>query len=407
MKLLVLLPQWPDPPRQGAAIRNLPITEFLARRHEVTLLTFAPEGGDVYRERLGARCHAEVLPRPTRTRGERLRTLLASRQPDMALRLRSERMRERVRELCRREGFDAVHAGGIEMAPCGLLALESGCRAMTYDAHNAEYALQRRVFATDARDLRRLPQALYSLVQWRRLRRFEAEVCLRSEHILAVSEPDRAALARLALPAAHRIAVLPNGVDTGYWSPSATFGDSGPTPGEDALVFDGSMDFRPNVDAVIWFASEVWPLIRRARPEARFYVVGRNPALQVRGLAGLPGVTVTGAVEDPRPWVARAAVYVVPMRMGGGVRLKLLQAMAMQRAIVSTPMGAEGVAVKHGRELLLAASPEAFARSALGLMLDPERRADLGRAARELVVSRYEWTALLPALDRVYPRLDP
>jgi glycosyltransferase involved in cell wall biosynthesis len=314
-----------------------------------------------------------------------------------------------VREVCGREGFDAVHVGGIEMAPYGLLALEAGCRAMTYDAHNAEYMLQRRVFATDARDLRRLPQALYSLVQWRRLRRFEAEVCLRSEHILAVSEPDRAALARLALPAAHRIAILPNGVDTNYWSPSAVLGDGGLTPGEEenALVFDGSMDFRPNVDAAVWFASEVWPLIRRGRPEARFYVVGRNPAPQVRGLARLPGVTVTGAVEDPRPWVARAGVYVVPMRMGGGVRLKLLQAMAMERAIVSTPMGAEGVEVMHGRELLLATSPQAFARSVLGLMPDPERRARLGRAARELVVSRYNWSALLPALDRIYPGLDP
>ena len=173
------------------------------------------------------------------------------------------------------------------------------------------------------------------------------------------------------------------------------------------MVFDGSMDFRPNVDAVLWFASEVWPHMRRARPEARFYVVGRNPTAQVRQLASLPGITVTGAVEDTRPWVACAAVYVVPMRMGGGVRLKLLQAMAMERGIVCTPMGAEGVPVRHGRELLLAGSPEAFARSALDLMSDPDRRAALGRAARRLVTARYDWSVLLPALDGIYPRLQP
>src|SRR5437868_4512241 len=238
MKLLILVPQWPDPPRQGAAIRNLPIAKYLAHRHDVTLLTFAPDGVEIDRERLGALCRSEVLPRPTRTRGERLRTLLVSGQPDMALRLRSKQMRDRVRELCRREAFDAVHVGAIEMAPYGLLALDSGCPAMTYDAHNAEHVLQRRVFATDARKLKSLPQAMYSFVQWQRLRRFEAQVCLRSAHILAVSEPDRTALARLALPAAGRIAVLPNGVDTSYWSlqalasPSAVLPESGPAPGE-------------------------------------------------------------------------------------------------------------------------------------------------------------------------------
>jgi polysaccharide biosynthesis protein PslH len=403
MRLLVLLPQWPDPPRQGAAIRNLPITLYLARRHEVTLLTFKPEGGPVARERLDALCHTEVMPRPTRTQGERLRRLIASRDPDMAWRVRSGHMWNRVRELCRQGAFDAAHIGGIEMAPYGLLALRSGCPAMTYDAHNAEYLLQRRVLATDARIPGRLPQALYSLVQWRRLRRFEARVCAESKHILAVSESERDALARLVPRAAGRIAVLPNGVDTSYWSPSAVSLDRGSTPGNNTLVFDGSMDFRPNIDAALWFASEVWPLIRQARPDARFYIVGRNPAPSVLHLASLPGIAVTGSVEDPRPWVAKAAVYVVPMRMGGGVRLKVLQAMAMERAIVSTPMGAEGLPVEHGREMLLAASPEAFARSALDLMADPERRAVIGRAARDLAASRYDWSVLLPTLDRVYP----
>ncbi|MFL5734160.1 MAG: glycosyltransferase [Chloroflexia bacterium] len=404
MRLLILAPQWPDPPCQGAAIRNLHIAEYLAGKHEVSLLTFVPEGGAVSHERLGGLRRAEVLRRPTRTRSERLRTLLASREPDMARRLRSGVMWSRVRELCNQEAFDAVHVEGIEMAPYGLLALESGCPDMTYDAHNAEYLLQRRVFATDVRRPKRLPHALYSLAQWQRLRRFEARVCLRSEHILAVSEPDRTALSRLAPAAARRIAVLPNGVDSGYWSPEAVSPNGEATSGEDnTLVFDGSMDFRPNVDAALWFASEVWPLIREARPGARFYIVGRNPAPQVLRLADVPGITVTGPVDDPRPWVEKAAVYVVPMRMGGGVRLKVLQAMALERAIVSTPMGAEGVNVRHGREMLLATSPDVFARSTLDLMSNPARRAALGSAARHLAVSRYDWRVLLPALDQIYP----
>jgi sugar transferase (PEP-CTERM/EpsH1 system associated) len=325
----------------------------------------------------------------------------------MAWRLRSGPMWDRVRQLCRLEAFDAVHVAAIEMTPYGLLALESGCQAMTYDAHNAEYLLQRRVFATDAQSPKRLPQALYSLVQWQRLRRFEARVCLKSKHILAVSDSERDALASLAPRAAGRITVLPNGVDTNYWSPAAVPAGGGKTSQEHTLVFDGSMDFRPNIDAATWFAHEVWPRIKQARPDARFYIVGRNPVPQVLHLASLPGITVTGSVEDARPWVAKANVYVVPMRMGGGVRLKILQAMAMERAIVSTPMGAEGVPVEQGREMLLAASPEAFAQSAIRLMSDPERRAVLGRAARSLAVSHYDWSVLLPTLDRIYPRLDP
>ena len=402
MKLLVLAPQWPDPPRQGAAIRNFYLLQYLMVRHDVTLLTFTPEGGEVDSSRLQALRHSDLFEPPTRTRLDRLKSMLSSRQPDMAWRLRSPEMCERVRDLSASERFDAVHIEGIEMASYGLLALETGVRTMTYDAHNAEYLLQQRAFATDLRVVRRLPRALYSLVQWWRLRRFERQVCLASEHVIAVSEADRAALARLAPERAERMVVLPNGVDIDYWSPTARpASEHGPIP-DNALVFDGTMDFRPNVDAVLWFAAEVWPLIRAERPESRFYIVGRSPAPEVAALGSTPGITVTGAVDDPRPWVAGATVYVVPMRMGGGVRLKLLQAMAMERAVVSTPMGAEGVAAEHGTHLLVAHTPQAFARATLSLLSDPQRRASLGRSARRLVAGLYSWPTLLPRLDTLY-----
>ncbi len=416
MKILVLAPQWPDPPRQGAAIRNLHILLYLAQRHDVTLLTFTPEGGIIDRSRLDSLSQAEILPAPTRSSLDRFRTLLTSTQPDMAWRLHSPLMQERVRQLTTQDHFDAIHVEGIEMVPYSLLAQGTqnsklktmpsnevkGQNSITYDAHNAEYLLQRRAFTTDLGHFRRWPKALYSLVQWWRLRRFEMQACLRSAHILAVSESDKAALARLTPRAADRITLLPNGVDTAYWSLSAHYPREGIPLPDGSLVFDGTMDFRPNVDAVVWFVGKVWPLIKAERPETQFFIVGRSPAPQVRALANVPGVTVTGAVEDPRAWVAQASVYVVPMRMGGGVRLKVLQAMAMERAIVSTPMGAEGVAVGRGKEMLLAQSPAAFANATLSLLADPQRRAAIGRAARELVWARYTWSVLLPVLDNVY-----
>ncbi|HUP27264.1 MAG TPA: glycosyltransferase family 4 protein [Chloroflexia bacterium] len=409
MNILVLAPQWPDPPRQGAAIRNLQILLYLSQRHAVTLLTFEPDG-PVDRSRLESACNRiEIVPRPERGRLQRLRALARSRLPDMALRLESDAMLRRVEEIAGSVDFDAIHVEGIEMARYGFAAMEAqrskhGSKAprLTYDAHNAEYLLQRRVFTTDLRNPRRLPRSLYSLVQWWRLRRFERELCLASANIIAVSSADQTALKRLAPLIAPRLLLLPNGVDPAYWSRDAV--EAKPVQ-EDvrALVFDGTMDFRPNVDAVLWFAEKVWPAIRRENPDVQFYIVGRNPSPQVLSLLKNPGITVTGAVDDTRPWVAGATLYVVPMRMGGGVRLKVLQAMSMGCAVVSTPMGADGIAVRDRTDLVLAREPSEFARQVNLLLADPARRKELGTSARERVTTLYAWSTLLPLLDSVYP----
>jgi glycosyltransferase involved in cell wall biosynthesis len=431
MRILVLAPQWPDPPRQGAAIRNLQVLLHLARRHEVYLLTFASDG-PMEMQRLREACVlAEVLPRPTRSSVLRLQQLATTRLPDMAWRLHSAEMLQRVTQLCQEVPFDAVHIEGIEMATYGLLAarfrigdvgmwteearpdsfggystqlrkLESPTPSLTYDAHNAEYVLQRRAFTTDIGNPARLPQALYSLVQWWRLRRFERRVCIASRHVLAVSEADRKALALRAPDKAAAMRVLPNGVDPDYWSRDADFPKAKIPASVEALVFDGTMDYRPNVDAAVWFVKNVLPLVRADRPSARFYIVGRNPSPEVASLAALPGVTVTGAVPDTRGWVAGASVYVMPMRMGGGVRLKVLQAMAMGCAIVSTPMGVEGIFLRPNKDAMLARTPIDFALNILTLLHDPAQRAELGTSARERALDRYTWDKLLPTLDEVY-----
>jgi sugar transferase (PEP-CTERM/EpsH1 system associated) len=403
MKILVLAPQWPDPPRQGAAIRNLHILQYLAARHRVTLASFEP-GFPTEREPLESACEQViVLPPPHRTMSRRLGALAFSSQPDMAWRLWSEEMRRHLAELVEREKFDAVHVEGIEMAPYGELTLEIAPRTrMTYDAHNAEYVLQRRAFTTDLRQRGHLPRAIYSLVQWWRLRRYEARIARRSRHVLAVSPADLAALEILSPFIRARARLLPNGVDPAYWSRAAVTPEIELADGEN-VVFDGTMDFRPNVDAVLWFVNEVWPTIHAERPHSRFYIVGRNPVPEVVALGEAAGVVVTGAVEDTRPWVAGATVYAVPMRMGGGVRLKVLQAMSMGCAIVSTSMGAEGIDLRPGKDMLMSFSPQGFAQAVLLLLSDPGRRRALGSSARELVTTHYAWEHLLPLLDEVYP----
>jgi glycosyltransferase involved in cell wall biosynthesis len=162
------------------------------------------------------------------------------------------------------------------------------------------------------------------------------------------------------------------------------------------------MDFRPNVDAALWFVREILPRIRATRPEVQFVIVGQKPVERLLRLNGQNGVVVTGAVEDVRPFIAGAAVYVAPLRMGGGTRFKLLEAMALARPIVSTTLGAEGFAVASGRELLLADSPADFAAAVLSLLADPARAATLGQAGRAFVQTRYDWSAIIPKLEAVY-----
>jgi glycosyltransferase involved in cell wall biosynthesis len=175
-----------------------------------------------------------------------------------------------------------------------------------------------------------------------------------------------------------------------------------PGPHSGDLVFTGKMDFRPNVDAVLWFTQGVLPLIREELPETRFWVVGKDPHPRLAPLGGDPAVVLTGAVEDVRPYIAAAAVYVVPLRIGGGTRLKVLEAMAMGKAVVSTALGCEGFDVVPDQELVVADTPSEFAAAVLALLRDPSRGERLGRAARRFAGSRYDWRIIVPRMEQVY-----
>jgi glycosyltransferase involved in cell wall biosynthesis len=200
------------------------------------------------------------------------------------------------------------------------------------------------------------------------------------------------------------VTVVPNGVDVERYSAFAA--PEGLLP-PNSLVFTGTMDYRPNVDAVLWFAQRVLPLVRQRVPSARFYVVGRRPHPRLEPLRprdGHPdtGIEITGSVPDTRPYIAGASLYVVPLRSGGGTRLKVLEAMAMRCPIVSTSMGVDGFPVVSGRDVQLADAPEAFAESVVQLLGDGQRRAELGQAGYEFAASRYDWSAIVPLLERAY-----
>src|ERR1022692_4007889 len=213
-----------------------------------------------------------------------------------------------------------------------------------------------------------------------------------ADHVVAVSENDRAFFLQYVDPS--RVSVIPTGVDTEYFRPC-------PDPEQpDTMAFTGTMDWMPNEDGVAYFVDKILPLIRHEIPDAAFWAVGRRPPRRIQALAS-GNVVVTGAVDDIRPYLGKAAVCVIPLRSGSGTRIKIFEAMAMGKAVISTTMGAEGLPVRHGENIVLADAPADFARQVVQLLRDPQRRAQLGRAARQLVEENYGWPSVAAHFDQI------
>ena len=373
---------------KGGKLRTWHLMRHLAQRHHITCISFAdPAAPAAHRDGMSAVC-AELITidRPESTKeGLRFYASVARHLfdpvPYAVAQYRSRAYRRAVRSALARQSFDRIVCDFL--VPAVNLPERLPCPAALF-THNVEAEIWRRHADTEKNALRK---RLYK-TQWRRMLRFEGKTVARFDRVLAVSDVDRDTLQRLygdRLKAP--VSVVPTGVDSDYFAPATSETRS------KRLVFTGSMDWLPNADAAQFFCREILPIVREAEPEVTFTIVGRSPTPAVRRLAEDRGVEVTGRVEDVRPYLARASVYVVPLRIGGGTRLKIFEAMAAGRAVVSTSIGAEGLPVEHGRHLLLADQPGEFARSVIALLRDPDTRASLAREARALVTERYDWSA--------------
>lgn len=395
--ILMLTPSLPYPPQQGAALRNWGLLHGLAQHFPVWLLSYGQTPVDPV---LQAVCTKLVVcPAPQPRASQRLRALLTTRQPDLLLRGDSLVFAQQLRQWLQMQPFLAVQIEGLELT--GYLPLIQQCQPdlpIVFDAHNAEATIQQRALATDWRQPRRWLAAAYSAFQVPRLQRLEQLTCQTAQRVLCVSTTDQQLLAahQLSLPPL----VVPNGLNFADYQPP-----SAPPPTPPRLVFTGKLDYRPNVDAVLWFAESILPHIRAQQPTVEFWVVGQRPSPAIRALQGKNGVHVTGAVPDIQPYVAGASVFVAPLRMGGGTRLKLLEAFALERAVVATPVGAEGFAVTDGEQLLLAEHATDFAAAVLRVLADPSLQRHLGQRARQFGAQYYDWQAILPALWQCYRQL--
>jgi glycosyltransferase involved in cell wall biosynthesis len=405
VRILFLTPQFPYPPHKGTTLRNYHLIGGLAARHEIDLLTFIESEDELRRATpLSTFCRRmDGVAAPRRGLARRLADTFLSRWPDMGLRLWSPAFASKLAAWLADTDYDVVQVEGIELARYALPTRHSPSATrhplLVFDDHNCEYLLQQRTCETDIKVPSRWAGAAYSFVQWRKLHAFESAICRAAYRVLAVSDADASALQRLAPGLTPT--VIPNGIDM------ASYPTSLPPPQSDGkrdgtdLVFSGTMDFRPNVDAALWFTQEVLPLVRQEEADARFVVVGQKPHRRLDVLRGRTDVMLTGTVEDVRPYIRGAAIYVVPLRIGGGTRFKILEAAALSRAIVSTSLGCEGFPVENGRELVIADSPRQFADAVVALLRDSSRRAELGAAARTFVQA-YDWKNIIPRLEAVY-----
>lgn len=402
MKLLFLTPQLPYPPHQGTTLRNFNILKQLAPRHEIHLLTFGTRG-DLENSPLKEYCaRIELAPPPTRTMARRTQETMIHPLPDMARRLHSAALSQKLRALLQENRYDLVQIEGIEMANAWLdnqQTRDNPTRPfVVFDDHNAEWTLQKTAYETDRKNPRRWHAALYSRIQFKKLKEFERAVCLAANAVVAVSQPDADAIG--ALDARIAPIVIPNGVDCEYYVPSDEV--CAKPLAELSVVFTGKMDFRPNVDACVWFANDILPALRNEIPLAHVSFVGQKPGAAVLALRERAGVEVTGFVPDTRPYIADAAVFAVPLRMGSGTRLKVLEAMAMGKAIVSTSFGVSGIECENGREVLIADEAREFARAIAELMRDRDMARALGEQARRLALEKYDWRKIVPKFEDIY-----
>jgi len=388
-RILFLAHRIPFPPDRGDKIRSWHVLRTLAEFATVDLACFADDETDAahlpaLREALaGALGEAKVVVRSAGRARAALRAVASGRPMSLTLFDSAGLSRFAASRL---EQVDAVYVFSGQMAQ--FVPADAAARFVMdfVDVDSEKFA----AYAQEARGPLRSAYAREA----RRLAAFERAVAARADASLFVSEAEAALFC--ARTGAEGVQALANGIDSAFFDPAADFpalppaAERGQRP---LLLFTGQMDYRPNVDAVVWFARAVLPLV----PGARFAIAGRNPAPEVQALAG-PHVTVTGAVADMRSWLAAADVVVAPLRIARGIQNKVLEAMSMARPVVATPAAFEGIEAEPGRHLLVAEGEVAMAEAVTGLLNDPGRARVIGAAAREHVVTHYRWEAALAGL---------
>jgi sugar transferase (PEP-CTERM/EpsH1 system associated) len=385
VRILWLKTELLHPVDKGGKIRTYNMLKELKREHHVTYLTLDDGSGSAAdRAQASEYCH-ELLCVPHRQRekftpGFYLELLLnlVSPRPYATKKYESAGMSRKIAELERKNSFDLLVCDFLAPAANVPRALSS---PMVLFQHNVEAMIWKRHYEVQTNPIKKT----YLYGQWRKMHRFEQQMCRRFDSVIAVSADDRDQMKREY--GAEAVFDVPTGVDTEFFKPSGAV-----TTKPHSMVFTGSMDWLPNEDAIRYFMREIMPLIKNRLPDATLTVVGRNPPAALVDLSKEDSsLIITGRVDDVRPYMQSAAAYIVPLRIGGGTRLKIFEAMAMEKAVVSTTVGAEGLPLTDSVELLLADEAETFADAVVKVLTDSSYADELGQRAALNVRQNHGW----------------
>jgi glycosyltransferase involved in cell wall biosynthesis len=391
LRVLVVGAQFPFPPRSGFETRFYQLLRQLASRHEITLLTYAAADELSDAEELRSEFDVEVVQRNPISRLEKRRdqlVSLTSTAPFAARDVRSGEMQDAIDRLSAHREFDAVQLESIFLWG---YRFPTGTR-IVLDEHNVEYEVFARMRDVERSALRR---SFYRLEEIR-VRRFE-QSAWRQVAGCVVTSPREEQIVRAHAPETPTV-VVPNSVDVDYFRPT------GADVADRTIVFNGVLDYWPNVDAAHFLVDEVMPILRERCPGVRLMIVGRGRPAELEAFRR-PDVDVTGEVPDVRPYLEGAAVVAVPIRMGGGTRLKVVEGLALEKPLVSTTLGCEGIDVRDGEHLLIADTAESFASQVMRIFDAPELGRALGSAGRSLVAREYSWDAAGERLAELYAQV--
>ncbi|MEP7051083.1 MAG: glycosyltransferase family 4 protein [Pseudomonadota bacterium] len=400
MKILFVTPFLPSPPRFGGQRRLDGLMRGLAKNHEVDVVSFVRT--DEYQqasvEATQSFCRELVtvpnldLAETNEKRKMQLRSLVSVHSYEHLLAARRSDFQRALDDMLRRNDYDVIQIEFMWMAVFRFGAPGGPRPTLVLDEHNVEYDILKRTAGGEGGKAR----LLYNSLNWRKLAREERAAWRKVDGISLTSQRD-AELVQRDFPGA-RTAVVPNGVDVGEFSVSTRPSE------QDVILFFGAINYYPNQEALLYFIDNVFPLIKQRRPNAIFRVLGPGAPDSVLARAG-NGVEILGMVPDVGPYLESATAIVVPLRIGGGTRLKIVEALSKGKAVISTRLGAEGIDVVHDQHLLLADEPEAFAREVERVLTDPQLAARLGQAGRQLMEERYSWRSIVLGLEKFYDSL--
>jgi glycosyltransferase involved in cell wall biosynthesis len=391
MRILLLTPTLPYPLDTGGRIVVFNTIKHLAKRHEIFLVSLIQEGQKKHVPFLNDYCvSVETVLKDISFSKKGLFLNLFSPIPYNMVRYHSREMEEKLKEIIPKHQFDLMQIEHLHMAQYAMFA---GRIPVILRQHNVESVMMERYYKYAFNTLERM----YAYFQWMKLLRYERKICLKSDLVITLSKADEGHIKRLSPQI--NTEVVSCGVDFEYFNSPFL------PRKKDKIIYVGGLFFRPAFEAISYFLTNIWPRIKENSPEVKFYILGNCPAEKYKKIKNIPDVIFLDPVEDVRPHMATSTLLVVPYRIASGVRLKILESMAMKLPLVSTSIGCEGIEILNEEHILIADTPEAFAWQVIRLLKDKDLRNRLTDNAYRLVKSKYTWENVTEKLQQVYSQI--